>query len=83
MKTRYYVMFVQHNKEVNAENRTVPSAFDSVNQALQKFHEQMGSDMKNQTLDWSVGYILDNLGNVYRTERWTETPEEPEETETE
>ena len=83
MKTRYYVVFVQHNKEQGAENRVAPSAFDTMEGALQKFHEQMGKDMKNVTLDWSVGYIVDNSGNTYRSERWTEpepTEEEPEET---
>lgn len=77
MKTRYYVVFVQHNKEANAENRTVPSAFDTINEALQKFHEQMGNDMKNKTLDWSVGFILDSTGGLLQTERWNEEKEVP------
>ena len=92
MKSRFYVMFVQFNKDVNAENRTVPSAFDELSDAVQKFHEQMGKDMKNATLGWSVGYITDNFGNLVRSERWTDeewrksqepepTPEEPTEPE--
>lgn len=81
MRPRYYVMFVQHNQEAQAENRTVPSAFDDLNEAVQKFHEQLGKDMKNVTLDWSVGYILDNFGNLIRSENWSNIPEEtPEET---
>lgn len=83
MKARYYVMFVQHNKEQDAENRTVPSAYDDINAAVQKFHEQMGNDMKNATLDWSVGYITDNYGNIIRSERWTEPEVEESEEVTE
>ena len=76
MKPRYYVLFVQHNQEAQAENRTAPSAFDDLNSAVQKFHEQMGKDMKNATLDWSVGTITDNFGNLIRSEYWTNIEEE-------
>ena len=72
MKARFYVMFVQHNKQADAENRTVPVAYDDEKSAKQKFHEQMGQDMKNSTLDWSVGYILDNFGNRIHSEYWTD-----------
>lgn len=78
MSPRYYVVFVQHNKEAGAENRTVPSAFDSLKDAYQKYYEQLAKDMKNVTLDWSVGYILDNFGNVIESKYWTDI-EEPEE----
>lgn len=87
MGSRFYVMFVQFNKDVNAENRTVPSAFDELDDAVRKFHEQMGKDMKNGTLGWSVGYIVDNWGNLIRQERWTDKEwrksQEPEEEEPE
>ena len=83
MKPRFYVMFVQHNKEADAENRTVPSAFDDLLLARQKFHEQLGKDMKNETLDWSIGYILDNFCNKIESEYWTNIVEEPEEEPTE
>lgn len=77
MKPRFYVVFIQHNKEVDAENRTVPSAFDDLKAAYQKYYEQLGKDMKNSTLDWSVGYILDNFGNKIDSKYWTDI-EEPE-----
>ena len=84
MKPRFYVVFVQHNKEADAENRTVPSAFDTKKEAEQKWHEQLGKDMKNATLDWGVGYILDNFGNLLEHKYWVdeeseEPTEEPEE----
>lgn len=83
MKERFYVMFVQHNKEVNAENRTVPKGFDKLNEAYQAFYEQLGKDMKNATLDWSVGFILTNNGATYESRFWKEEIEEPVETPTE
>lgn len=79
MKTRYYVICVQHNKEANAENRTAPNGYNTLSEAVQKYHEQLGKDMKNATLDWSVGYIVDNLGNLYRSEYWEEETEPVEE----
>ncbi len=78
MKPRFYVVFIQHNKEVDAENRTVPLAFDDLKSAYQKYYEQFGKDMKNSTLDWSVGYILDNFGNKIESKYWTDIEEEPE-----
>lgn len=78
MKSRFYVVFVQHNKEVDAENRTVPLAFDDLKSAYQKYYEQLGKDMKNSTLDWSVGYIQDNFGNKIESKYWTDIEEEPE-----
>lgn len=83
MDKRYYVMAVQHNKEKNAENRTVPSAFDDRKQALQKFHEVLGNDMKNATLDWSVVYLLSNHGGIEQWERWEDPEPEPAEEPTE
>lgn len=77
MKPRFYVVFIQHNKEVDAENRTIPSAFDDLKAAYQKYYEQLGKDMKNPTLDWSVGYIQDNFGNKIESKYWTDI-EEPE-----
>lgn len=79
MKPRFYVVFIQHNKEVDAENRTVPPAFDNLKDAYQKYYEQLGKDMKNATLDWSVGYIQDNFGNKIESKYWSDVTEEPEE----
>lgn len=69
---RYYVTAIQHNKEKDAENRIVPFAFDTLNEAKQKFHEILGNDMKNATLDWSVCYLFTSEGTMIMSERWTE-----------
>ena len=71
---RYYVVSVQHNKEKDTENRSVPKAFDTELQARQAFHAQLGSDMGNAVLDWSVCMIFTEIGSVIASERW-EAPE--------
>ena len=78
---RYYVVSVQHNKEKDAENRSVPKAFDTELQARQAFHAQLGSDMSNATLVWSVCMIFTDIGSVIASERW-EAPEPEPTTET-
>ena len=72
---RYYVVSVQHNKEKDTENRSVPKAFDTELQARQAFHAQLGSDMGNAVLDWSVCMIFTDIGSVIASERW-EAPEQ-------
>ena len=67
---RYYVVSVQHNKEKDTENRSVPKAFDTELQARQAFHAQLGSDMSNVALDWSVCMIFTDIGSVIASERW-------------
>ena len=71
---RYYVVSVQHNKDKDTENRSVPKAFDTELQARQAFHAQLGSDMGNAVLDWSVCMIFTDIGSVIASERW-EAPE--------
>ena len=80
---RYYVVSIQHNKEKDAENRSVPKAFDTELQARQAFHAQLGSDMSNATLDWSVCMIFTDIGSVIASERWEAPTPEPTNTETE
>lgn len=72
---RYYVVSVQHNKEKGTENRSVPKAFDTELQARQAFHAQLGIDMGNEVLDWSVCMIFTDIGSVIASERW-EAPEQ-------
>ena len=63
-------LFWLHNKEKDAENRSVPKALDTELQARQAFHEQLGSDMSNTTLDWSVCMIFTDIGSIIASERW-------------
>ena len=78
---RYYVVSIQHNKEKDAENRSVPKAFDTELQARQAFHAQVGDDMSNTTLDWSVCMIFTDIGSVIASERWEAPKHEPTESE--
>ena len=74
---RYYVVSVQHNKDKDTENRSVPKAFDTELQARQAFHAQLGSDMGNAVLDWSVCMIFTDIGSVIASERWEAPEPEP------
>lgn len=67
---RYYVFSVQYNKEAEAENRTVPKAFDSLNEAIAEFHTQMAKDMKNTTLGWSLCMVINSDGGIHASEKY-------------
>lgn len=77
---RYYVIAIQHNKGADAENRSVPKAYDDKLTARQEFHRQLGVDMNNNTLDWGVVSILNSDGYLEVTEKWEAPVFEPETT---
>lgn len=58
---RYYLVTVQYNKNAEAENRTVPKAFNTLDDAIAEFHTQMGKDMKNESLGWALSIIFDSM----------------------
>lgn len=62
---KFYLTTIQYNKEAHAENRTVPRVFETLDNAEQAFHEQVGKDMKNATLGGSLNYVTNSLGGVY------------------
>lgn len=68
---RYYLLTIQYNKEAQAENRTVPKAFDSLDDAMAEFHTQMGKDMKNKTLGWALSMVINSDGGIHASEKWT------------
>lgn len=67
---RFYLVTIQYNKDAQAENRTVPKGFDSVEDAIAEFHTQMGKDMKNATLGWSLAIVFDKNGGIVRDEKY-------------
>lgn len=69
---RYYVIAIQHNKEAQAENRTVPKAYDTRNEAIREFHRQLSTDMNNSTLDWSLCMVVNSEQGIEASERWDE-----------
>lgn len=72
---RYYLVTIQYNKNAEAENRSVPKAFDNIDDAIAEFHSQMGKDMKNDTLGWALSIIFDSNGGIIRDEKWTRVVE--------
>lgn len=67
---RFYVLAIQYNKEKEAENRTAPKAFDTLNDAKKEFHSQLAKDMGNETLGWSLVMIINSDGMVYTSEKY-------------
>ena len=76
---RFYVLSIQYNKEKNAENRTAPKGFDTLDEAVKEFHRQMANDMGNTTLGWSLCMVVNSDGNVHKMEKWEKKKETPEE----
>lgn len=69
---RFYVMSIEFNKVAQAENRSQPRAYDSLNDAVARLHEVMKDDMRNENIAWAVCYILDNFGNTLRHEEYVQ-----------
>lgn len=67
---RFYLVSIQHNMEKDAENRTVPKAYDTLDEAVAEFHTQMGKDMNNASLDWAVHMVINSEGGIHRNEKW-------------
>lgn len=67
---RFYLITIQYNKDSESENRSVPKAFDSKEEAIAEFHAQMGKDMKNATLGWALSMVIDSDGMIIRNEKW-------------
>lgn len=83
---KFYLTTIQYNKEKDAENRTAPKVFDSLEKAEAEFYSQVGQDMKNATLGGSVNMVFNSEGGVYPSlnKKWgiMEAPQpepEPEE----
>lgn len=78
---RYYLITIQYNKDKDAENRTIPKAYDTKDEAIAAFHKQMGADMTNPTLGWALNMVINSEGGIIKNEKWSVTPEpapEPE-----
>ncbi len=75
---RFYVLSIQYNRVAGAENRTVPKAYDTKDDAMAEWHRQLSTDMKNETLGWSLCMVVDEFGNTISPKsenRWTRTEE--------
>ena len=81
---KYYVLSIQYNKDAQAENRTVPKAYDTRNDAVKEFHRQLSTDMGNSTLGWSICMVINSAMGVEMQEKYVaDVVEETNETGTE
>lgn len=67
---RYYVLSIQYNRVAQAENRTVPKAFDKRENAIKEFHSQMAKDIDNDTLGWSFCMVINSAMGIEASEKW-------------
>lgn len=67
---RFYVFSVQYNKDAQAENRSVPKAFDNRNDAIKEFHSQLAKDMGNATLGWSLCMVINSDMGIEASEKY-------------
>lgn len=68
----YYLVTIQYNKTKGAENKTVPTTFETLEKATAEFHNQIAKDMKNKDIGWSFSVILDGDGRTVRAEKYAE-----------
>lgn len=74
---RFYLITIQYNRVAQAENRTAPKAYDTLDEAVAEFHVQMGKDMKNDSLGWALNMVINSEGGIHKNEKWTR-PVDPE-----
>lgn len=67
---RYYLITIQHNAEKDAENRSVPRAFDDRLEAVAACHTQIATDIKNASLDWSINMLINSAMGVEMQEKF-------------
>lgn len=64
---KYYLTTIQYNKVAKAENRTIPKVYTSLDDAEADFYEQVGKDMKNNSLGGSLNYVTNSEGGTYES----------------
>lgn len=72
---RFYVFSVQYNKDAQAENRSVPKAFDNRNDAIKEFHRQLANDYGNETLGWSICMVINSAMGIEASEKFVKNIE--------
>lgn len=69
----YYVVRVKYLKD-GTEKRSELMAYETKQQALSKFHTNMGTDMADETLNGSMCVVLNAQGGTVEGDYWN-TPE--------
>ena len=65
----YYVIRVKYLKD-GTEKRSELMAYETKQQALSKFHTNMGTDMADETLNGSMCVVLNNHGGTEESDYW-------------
>lgn len=73
---RFYVTSIEFNKQAQAENRTVPFSFASIDEAKKKFYTILGQDIGNASLSWCNVILWDDRGDMLLHEYWHENEAE-------
>ena len=76
MNQRFYVTSIEYNKQVQAENRTTPFSFATIDEAKKKFYTVLGQNIGNPSLAWCNVILWDSFGNMILHEYWQESTEE-------
>jgi hypothetical protein len=73
----YYVVRVKYLKD-GTEKRSELMAYDTKQEALSKFHTNMGTDMADESLAGSFCSVLNNMGFLVTSDNWHIEEPEPE-----
>lgn len=74
----YYVVRVKYLKD-GTEKRSELMAYESKQQALSKFHTNMGTDMADESLNGSMCVVLNEHGGTVESDYWEVSQPEPNE----
>lgn len=73
----YYVVRVKYLKD-GTEKRSELMAYETKNQAMSKFHQNLGTDMADDTLKGSMCTVINEHGGQEDKEFWEIESPEPE-----
>lgn len=73
---KYYLMEVTTYTDKETEEKAL-YAYDTYNEALSPFHTKMGGLMKRENTNSELLVIIDDYGNVMRSEKYVKPAPEP------
>ena len=73
----YYVVRVKYLKD-GTEKRSELMAYETRNQAMSKFHQNLGADMADDTLNGSMCTVINDHGGQEAKEYWNNPTPAPE-----
>lgn len=65
---RFYVNSIEMT--INGENRTQPSAFNTKDEALAKYHSVMSKDMSSESIVGCIITVQDDNGLMIVNDKW-------------